>query len=171
MLFRSEVYLDALEGVDRSPGATRDPVFVSTNSLTKSYGLAGVRVGWMIADPDTTERALRVRDVVDGVGSIPSETIGAVAFEHLDRLLERARGVLGPGSARFRAFMETRPELEWVEPIGGSVAFPRLRGTADTEPFVDFAAERFGVGLTPGRLFGEPAHFRVSVAEIGRAHV
>lgn len=159
-----EVYLDALEGVDRSPVATRDPVFVSTNSLTKSYGLAGVRVGWMIADPDTTERALRVRDVVDGVGSIPAETIGAVAFEHLDRLLERARGVLGPGSARFREFMETRPELEWVEPIGGSVAFPRLRGVADAEPFVDFAAERFGVGLTPGRLFGEPAHFRVSVA-------
>ena len=164
-----EVYLDALEGVDRSPVATRDPVFVSTNSLTKSYGLAGVRVGWMIADPETTERALRVRDVFDGVGSLPSETIGAVAFQHLDRLLERARGVLGPGAARFKAFMETRDELEWIEPIGGSVGFPRLRGVEDAEPFVDFAAERFDVGVTPGRFFGAPAHFRVSVA--GRADV
>ena len=159
-----EVYLDALEGIDSSPVATRDPVFVSTNSLTKSYGLAGVRVGWMIADPATTERALRVRDVVDGVGSIPSESIGTAAFEHIDRLLERARSLLRPGSARVRAFMETRSDLEWVEPIGGSVAFPRLRSAEDAEPFVDFAAERFGVGLTPGRLFGEPAHFRVSVA-------
>lgn len=159
-----EVYLDALEGVDRSPAATRDPVFVSTNSLTKSYGLAGVRIGWMIADPETTERALRVRDIVDGVGSIPSETIGAAAFRCLDRLLDRARGILGPGAERVRTFVEARTDLEWVEPIGGSVAFPRLRGIDDAEPFVDFAADRFAVGVTPGRLFGEPAHFRISVA-------
>ncbi len=159
-----EVYLDALEGVDRSPVATRDPVFVSTNSLTKSYGLAGARIGWMIANPETTLRALRVRDVFDGVGSIPSETIGAMAFQHLDRLLERARRVLGPGMSLFKAFVENRPELDWVEPIGGSVGFPRLRGVEDAGPFVEFAAANFGVGVTPGALFGEPAHFRVSVA-------
>jgi len=159
-----EVYLDALEGVERSPAATRDPVFVSTNSLTKSYGLAGVRVGWMIADPETTERALRVRDIVDAVGSIPSETIGVLAFEQLDALLERARGVLRPGAALFRDFVESRAELEWVEPLGGSVGFPRMKGTDDTQPFVDLAEKRFDVGVTPGHFFGEPAHFRVAVA-------
>ena len=46
-----EVYLDALEGVDNSPAATRDDVFISTNSLTKSYGLAGIRVGWVACGP------------------------------------------------------------------------------------------------------------------------
>jgi len=159
-----EVYLDALQGVDNAPIATHDEIFVSTNSLTKSYGLAGVRVGWLIAAPDIVRRALRVRDILDGVGSIPSETIGAAAFQHLDRLLERARGVLGPGAECFRSFMETRSELEWIEPIGGSVAFPRLLGVGDAEPFVNFAAKHFDVGLTPGALFGEPKHFRVSVA-------
>lgn len=164
-----EVYLDALESVDRAPAATRDPVFVSTNSLTKSYGLAGIRVGWMIADRETTERALRVRDVVDAVGSIPSEALGVVAFRHLDALLERARGVLDPGAAMFRTFMASRSELEWVEPIGGSVGFPRMAGVEDAEPFVNFAASEFDVGVTPGRFFGEPAHFRVAVA--GERHV
>jgi aspartate/methionine/tyrosine aminotransferase len=159
-----EVYLDALEGVERSPAATRDAVFISTNSLTKSYGLAGIRVGWMIADPETTERALRVRDVVDGVGSIPSETLGALAFQHLDMLLERARNVLQPGSALFRAFMASRDDLDWVEPIGGSVGFPRLLVGDDAGAFVDLAADRFDVGVTPGHFFGEPAHFRVAVA-------
>ena len=159
-----EVYLDALEGVDRSPAATRDDVFISTNSLTKSYGLAGLRVGWMLADPDTTERALRVRDVVDAVGSIPSETLGVLAFERLDALLARARAILGSGAAVFRDFVASRPELEWAEPLGGAVGFPRLLGVDDGEPFVDMAAREFDVGVTPGRLFGEPAHFRVAVA-------
>jgi len=159
-----EVYLDALEGVDRAPAATRDDVFISTNSLTKSYGLSGLRVGWILADPESAERALRVRDVVDAVGSIPSDVLGTLAFEQLDLLLERARLVLGPGFALFSDFVGSRPELEWVEPLGGSVGFPRLRHTDDALPFVEFAAKEFEVGVTPGRFFGEPAHFRVAVA-------
>jgi hypothetical protein len=159
-----EVYLDALEGVEQSPAATRDDVFISTNSLTKSYGLAGVRVGWILADPDTTERALRIRDVVDAVGSIPSETIGVLAFQRLDVLLDRARGILGPGAALFRTFVEGRDELEWIPPLGGSVGFPRLKGAKDATPFVDMAVSDFDVGVTPGSFFGAREHFRVAVA-------
>ncbi|MBT3326504.1 MAG: aminotransferase class I/II-fold pyridoxal phosphate-dependent enzyme [Gemmatimonadales bacterium] len=159
-----EVYLDALEGVDNSPAATRDDVFISTNSLTKSYGLAGIRVGWVLADPETVERINRVRDVIDAVGSIPSETLGVLAFEQLDGLLERARGVLHPGQAIMREFMAAHPRLEWVQPIGGSVAFPRIQGVEDVGPFVTRAAADFDVGVTPGSYFGAPAHFRVAVA-------
>lgn len=159
-----EVYLDALEGVDRTPAATRDDVFVSTNSLTKSYGLSGLRIGWILADPETVERALRVRDVVDGVGSFPSDTLGRLAFTRLDDLLERARGILGPGFALFRDFVDSRPELDWVEPPGGAVGFPRLSGVDTSDDFVEHALEDHGVGVTPGRFFGEAAHFRVAVA-------
>lgn len=160
-----EVYLDALgEGVDRSPAATRDPVFVSTNSLTKSYGLAGLRLGWILADPETVERALRARDVVDAVGSIPSEALGTVAFERLDALLDRARSILAHGSSTFAHFVESRSELEWVEPLGGAVGFPRLSGADSADAFVELAARDHDVGVTPGSLFGEPAHFRVAVA-------
>ena len=159
-----EVYLDALEGVDRTPAATRDDVFVSTNSLTKSYGLAGIRVGWMLAEPEVAERARRVRDIVDAVGSIPSETVGVVAFARLDELLERARRVLEPGSALFRDFVAAHDQIDWIEPLGGSVGFPRLLGYEDAEPFIDFAQHEHDVGVTPGRYFGEPAHFRVAVA-------
>jgi len=150
--------------VDRRPAANRDDVFISTNSLTKSYGLAGLRVGWMIAEPSIVERALRVRDVLDGVGSIPAEILGVLAFQQLDSLLERARGVLGPGQVVMQDFMASRPDLEWIRPIGGAVAFPRLRGVADAEPFVEMAADQFDVGVTPGRFFGAPEHFRVAVA-------
>lgn len=158
-----EVYLDALTGVDRTPAATRSDVFVSTNSLTKSYGLSGLRTGWMIADPGTVERALRVRDVVDAVGSIPSELLGVLAFQQLDALLARARSVLEPGQAIVSDFIASRAELEWVQPIGGAIAFPRLVGVDDAEPFVEMAATEFSVGVTPGHFFGAPQHFRIAV--------
>ena len=63
-----------------------------------------------------------------------------------------------------REFVESRPELEWVEPQGGAVAFPRLVGAGDADAFVERALADFDVGVTPGRFFGEPAHFRVAVA-------
>ncbi|NNF28420.1 MAG: aminotransferase class I/II-fold pyridoxal phosphate-dependent enzyme [Gemmatimonadetes bacterium] len=159
-----EVYLDASFGVDSTPAARLGPEFISTSSLTKSYGLAGVRVGWLLADPDTIERCLRVRDVVDAVGSIPSETIGAFAFQHLDRLLDRARTILQANHRLMGAFVEGRKELDWLVPAGGGVAFPRLLGVDDVSDFVEWARRHHDVGVTPGSLFDTPAHFRVALA-------
>lgn len=159
-----EVYLDAVPGVDATPAARLGDVFISTNSLTKSYGLSGLRIGWILADPETVERIWRVRDVVDGIGSVPSDVLGTLAFDHLDALLDRARGILGPGFALMRDFVEARRELDWVAPPGGSVGFPRLRDTDDADPFVEAAARDFDVSVIPGRLFGEPAHFRIAVS-------
>lgn len=159
-----EVYLETITGKDTTPAATRSEAFISVSSLTKAFGLAGLRVGWVLADPDTVQRVRRVRDIVDGVGSVPSEKLGTVAFEHIDQLLARARHILEPHSVLLRRFVETRPELDWAAPAeGASIGFPRLVGLDDCEPFVDFALERFGVGVVAGRHFGAPAHFRVAV--------
>ena len=158
-----EVYLDALTGLDTTPAATFSDTFVSVNSLTKSYGLPGLRLGWVLADPATTERARRVRDVVEGTGPIPVERMGVVAVGQMDRLLARARAILEPNFAALAAFVEGRRELAWVRPAGGTVAFPRLAGGADTDVFVRVALEEFGVGVVPGSLFGYSQSFRVSV--------
>lgn len=120
-------------------------------------------MGWLLADAGTVERALRVRDVVDAVGPMPSDTLGAAAFQGLDALLERARSILRPGARLLSDFVGSRPELEWVPPDGGSVGFPRLIGVADSQPFTERAARDFDVGVTPGGLFGEPGHVRVAV--------
>jgi aspartate/methionine/tyrosine aminotransferase len=159
-----EVYLEAVQGADTTPAATRGDVFVTVNSLTKSFGLAGLRLGWVIADPGTVEAVRRVRDVVDGTGAAPSERLGLLAFEHIDGLLERARAILEPHWALLERFVESRPELEWVPPtVGSCVAFPRLAGVGDAGPFVDMARDEFGVGLVPGRFFGAAAHFRIAI--------
>lgn len=164
-----EVYLETVTKRDTTPAATRSDTFVSVSSLTKAFGLAGLRVGWVLADPATIERVRRVRDVVDAVGPVPSERLGVVAFANIDLLLARARHILEPHGQMLRRFVETRSELDWVAPAGGSIAFPRLVDSDDAEPFVEFARTRFDVGVVPGRYFGAPAHFRIAIG--GRRRV
>jgi aspartate/methionine/tyrosine aminotransferase len=165
-----EVYLEILTGVDTGPAAHLGDVFVSVNSLTKTFGLAGLRVGWMLARPEVAERARRARDVVDGVGSVPSEALGALAFERIEELLRRARRIVMANSELMRGFvMEHASAVEWAVPPGASIALLRLLGADDAGPFVEMARREFGVGVTPGRYFGCPGHFRVAIS--GRRHV
>jgi len=162
-----EVYLESVHGMDLAPAATLSPVFISTSSLTKAYGLSGLRAGWSISSPEIAEAVKRVRDVVDGNGAFPAELLAHLAFQTLPALRERARGILEPNMERLRGFMEGRGELDWVPPAGGSVAFPRLRGTDDTWEFARRLREEQDTGVVPGRFFEAPAHFRIALGGAG----
>ena len=157
-----EVYLDAACLPGETSAASRSEEFISTNSLTKAYGLAGLRCGWVIAAPDVAHRVRRTRDVVDGAGAFPAERIAATAFAHLDRLKMRARGILAANGAAVRAFLRGRPEIEWIDPPAGSIVFPRLRGAEDAEPFVRRLLGEYQTAIVPGRFFEAPAHFRIA---------
>jgi aspartate/methionine/tyrosine aminotransferase len=157
-----EVYLDTVRDADARPAVSRSPVFISTGSLTKSYGLSGLRCGWVLGATDVAERVRRARDVVDGTGPFPTERIATLAFAELDRLLARARAILEPNRAMIRDFLENRPELDAADPVGGTVAFPRLRGADDADPFVTRLFDRYETGVVPGRFFDAPAHFRIA---------
>ena len=155
-----EVYLDST-GASIRPAATLGPVFISTSSLTKSYGLAGLRCGWILSSRDVAHRLRRARDVVDGTGSIVAERLSVLAFDHLDALAARARGLLDTNRDIFLRFLESREELEFIEPAGGTVAFPRIRGVADASDFADRLLAERETAIVPGRFFQAPAHFRV----------
>ena len=99
-----EVYLDSVPGGPHRAAATRGPVFITTSSLTKSYGLPGLRCGWVLAAPGVAERVRRARDVVDGSGVFPAERLSVVAFQHLEALGARARSILDPNRAVFERF-------------------------------------------------------------------
>lgn len=156
-----EVYLDST-GASTRPAATLGPAFISTSSLTKSYGLAGLRCGWILSSRELGHRLRRARDVVDGSGSIVAERLSVLAFDHLDALAARARGLLDTNRDIFLRFLESREDLEFVEPPpGGTVAFPRIGGIADSSDFADRLLAERETAIVPGRFFEAPAHFRV----------
>ena len=163
-----EVYLDIARdagGADAQPAATLDGPFLSTSSLTKSFGLAGLRCGWIVTTSDAVaERLRRTRDVVDNAGSAPADRLGALAFTQLDALRRRARAIVEPNLARVRAFLASHPGLEIFDVPRATVVFPRLAGVDDAGPFIERVLATHGVAVTPGRFFDAPAHFRISLA-------
>jgi aspartate/methionine/tyrosine aminotransferase len=155
-----EVYLDAA-GVSVRPAALLGETFISTSSLTKSYGLASLRCGWTLSSPAVAERIRRARDVIDGTGSIAAERLSELAFGQLPRLAARAAALIATNSRMAHDFLEARAELEVVLPKASTVLFPRLRGCADTSGFAERLLTERGTAIVPGRFFDAPGHFRI----------
>ena len=162
-----EVYVDASaiaqrSGVSRGmTSAIRGNVFVSTNSLTKSYGLSGLRCGWIISSPDVAERIRRTRDMVDGSGPIVTERLATLAFAHIAQLQARTAALLNTNGPLVRAFLTSRrTDLDWI-PSGGTVVFPRVRGVEDSSAFAEHLLDRYETAVVPGRFFQAPQHVRI----------
>jgi aspartate/methionine/tyrosine aminotransferase len=164
-----EVYLDAAssargaQGPDHSAARFEGPVIV-TASLTKSYGLAGLKSGWAIAPPAIAERLRRTRDLVDNASSAPSDRLAALAWTMLPQLAARAGKILGGNLERAREFFRAHPQFELAERPWCSVTFPRIAGVSDAEAWVQRVLTQHGVAVAPGRFFEAPAHFRISLA-------
>jgi len=156
-----EVYLDTLSPRP-APAANRSDHFISTSSLTKSYGLAGLRAGWVLAAPEVAAAVRRVRGTVEAIGAFPGEVMAHVAFRNIEALAARAQSILGPGLEKLVAFVDSRDQLEWVQPAGGTVGFPRLRDHDDADGFIKNLLEEFDTAVVPGRFFDAPAHLRVA---------
>ncbi|MEI6245286.1 MAG: pyridoxal phosphate-dependent aminotransferase [Acidobacteriota bacterium] len=164
-----EAYLDISRLLQADPdrlprAASVSTRLISTSSLTKSFGLNGLRCGWAIVPPGVAERLRRVRDVIDGVGSAPVDRLATLAFGHLPALGARALSHITQNLAHVRAFLAAHPQLEPLVPLEATILFPRLTGTDDAGPLIERAAREYGVTVAPGRFFDSPAHLRISVA-------
>lgn len=156
-----EVYRDVAVPDRPASAATLSEACVSTSSLTKAYGLASLRCGWAVASPELARRIRRARDVVDVWSPIPSDRLAVLAFRNLLVLAARARGLVDANLAQVTAWLAANPRLECVAPRA-TLAFPRLRGVADSGPFVEALLRKTGTAVAPGHFFGAPAHFRIA---------
>jgi aspartate/methionine/tyrosine aminotransferase len=159
-----EVYLESLAVLGRPSGSAAHlgPEFVVTSSLTKAYGLSGLRCGWAVADPDLARRMWRLNDLFGVIPAHPAERLSVVALDHLDRVASRARTILETNTEGVNAFLAARPDLECAPVEGGMIVFPRLRG-GDVEGLCRRLRERHETTVVPGRFFGAPEHFRLSL--------
>jgi aspartate/methionine/tyrosine aminotransferase len=159
-----EVYADAQhdEAPMPKPAATLGDVFVTTNSLTKAYGLAGLRCGWIIASPPVSARVRAIRDVIDGSGPYVAERLALTAFERIDRLKSRARNILAENLSIVRAMAQSHPRLEWLEPAAGTTAFPKIKGIDDSRDFVERLVRDHDAIVVPGHFFQAPQHIRIA---------
>jgi aspartate/methionine/tyrosine aminotransferase len=158
-----EVYLDALwEPAPRTCLHLGD-AFVSTNSLTKVYGLNGLRCGWILAEPALAERMWRLTELFNNIGVHAVERLSLIAFQNLDALARRSRTLLDANATALNLFYAARPDRVDVQPHAhGTVSFPRLRG-GDADAICDLLIDRYDTAVVPGRFFGAPDHVRIGL--------
>ncbi|MEO5821315.1 MAG: pyridoxal phosphate-dependent aminotransferase [Vicinamibacteraceae bacterium] len=156
-----EVYLDTLGGASLAPAAVVSERFISTSSLTKAYGLVGVRCGWALAAPGVAARMRAARAVV-APAAARSSGLALRAFADLALLADRARRIIVSNRSHLERRLAGRDDLAWMAPGGGTVAFPRLLRVTDVDAFVDRLLVEHHTAVIPGRFFGHPQHVRVA---------
>jgi capreomycidine synthase len=142
------------------PGAWYDRT-ITLGTLSKGYGLPGLRVGWCIASPDILERLVNLRDYVTLHLSPLIELIAERAIRKAHVLLgvrmEQARANLSV----LAAWVEShRNYVNWARPQGGVCAFLRMPGE-EVETFCHRMAREYRVLLVPGTRFGSPGFVRL----------
>ena len=157
-----EVYLEMLFDSTPPSSFSLGETFVVTNSLTKTYGLSGLRCGWILAAPELTRRIWRLNDLFAATAAHPAERMSVMAFDHLTQFRERARALLTANRALLDAFLDARADLECVRPPAGSVVFPRL-SRGEPEKFFTLLREKYETSVVPGAFFESPQHFRLGI--------
>src|SRR5262249_8638436 len=157
-----EVYLDAVWDGRPSTAARLGPEFVVTSSLSKVYGLSGLRCGWILAEPSLARRIWRLTELFDNHSPLVAQQLSVIALGELPRLAERARALVETNRALANRFFDGRSDLEGVRPGFGTVVFLRWkRGHADR--LCALLRERYQTSVVPGSFFGLPDHFRIGL--------
>jgi len=165
-LVNDEVYrFMELDESDRLPAAAdATPLGISIGALSKPFGLAGLRIGWIATrDRSVLEAAARLKDYTTICASSPSEFLAIAALEVKDRVLERNRSIVSDNLEHLDDFVYRHPDrVRWTRPRSGPIGFMELEDSAPIETFAEDLARREGVLILPGTVFGYPGnHFRV----------
>ena len=164
-----EVYLDAVYHNTPRTCHHLGPEFIVTSSLTKVYGLSGLRCGWILAEPELARAMWRLNDLFASIPAHPAELLSVMAFEHLDQIRERACKVVEADRTLLGAFLERQKGVTAPRTEFGTTAVIRLRlhhdqvEQGEVEQFLSRLRTEFETSAVPGRFFGLPSHFRIGM--------
>ena len=158
-----EVYLESLHHPPQPTCFHLGNQFVVTSSLTKAYGLSGLRCGWILAEPELAQRMWRLDDLMAASAVHIAELLSLFAIEQLDKIAVRAGKIIDANRSALTAALESHPAIDLVIPPVGTTAFPRLRN-GDVHAFCKFLRENYETSVVPGSFFERPQHFRVGIA-------
>jgi aspartate/methionine/tyrosine aminotransferase len=140
-----------------------DGNIVVTSSLTKAYGLSGLRCGWCLAPAPLAERMRRLNDLFGVLPPHPAECMAVAAFDRLAYFRKRAMAMIDSNRAAYGEILGRHPGLRDAACPQGTTMFPCL-AEGDGDGFYRDLMDRFETSVVPGRFFGCPAHVRIGLA-------
>jgi aspartate/methionine/tyrosine aminotransferase len=164
IVFSDEVYRE----LEHDPGTRLPPACeayenaVSLGSMSKSYGLPGLRLGWLASqNPEILRRCLEFRYYTTICNSAPSEFLTALALRHREVLVQRNRELVLHNLQLLDTFLLRRSNrFEWVRPNASPIGFVHLKPEQDVLTFCEKTIRDSGVLLLPGTVYDQPRHIR-----------
>ncbi len=160
--------------------ANHSPRWVATASLTKSYGLGGLRIGWIAGSAAALERCGEAHTALSALPALPSVALALELVPHLDALRARTLALLARNHPVLGQTAPRLAPLVLAGPPSGNTAWAAFAGEGLGDALSAFALERFDLAIAPGRFFGdsrgvrialggEPVRFAESLATLERA--
>ena len=158
----NEVYMETL--FEESPRTSfhLGNEFVVTSSLTKAFGLSGLRCGWIFAEPELARRMWLLNDLFASTAVHAGERLSVVALQQITEIAERAKQLLDRNRRILNDFLDTREDLEVIRPQFGTMMFPRVRH-GSSEALCQLLRDKYETTVVPGRFFEMPGHFRIGI--------
>lgn len=157
-----EVYLEALYDQRPRPAIHLGEHFLVTSSLTKAYGLSGLRCGWVLANPELTQRMWNINDLYGVHAAFPADLLSVIALDNLHHVAARAQKLLEANRPTLDAFLKSRDDIEYFQPKFGTVAFPRLKN-GSVDKLDRLLRGKYETSIVPGSYFDMPQNFRVGI--------
>jgi aspartate/methionine/tyrosine aminotransferase len=158
-----EVYREMLFEAAPQTAFLLDPErFLITSSLTKAYGLSGLRCGWILAPKELATRMWHIHDIHSGTYSYPAELLSRIAFAKLPAISARMKCTLEQNRSLLREFLASRNDLDYFWPEYGTIVFPRLK-SGSVDALCDLLRNDFATTVVPGRYFECRDRFRIGV--------
>jgi aspartate/methionine/tyrosine aminotransferase len=157
-----EVYLEAMFENSPRSAVLLGPEFVATSSLTKGYGLSGLRCGWILAEPELAKRIRRLDDIFAASAPNVMERLSVTAVAQLPKIAARAKALLETNRRTLNDFFRARDDVDVVPTKFGTTSFPRLRN-GDADQLCALLIEKYETAVVPGRFFEAPQHIRIGM--------
>ena len=161
-LLVDETYREMTFGEPLPVAASLSKKAISVSSLSKTYGIPGIRTGWIVCrDRELMETLLSAKEQIGICGSVVDEEIAYRALLGREEWLKSNNLHISEAFSITRDWMKNQTEFEWVEPSGGVVCFPRISSelNMDMDDFYRILNEKYGTYVGPGHWFEMPRRF------------
>ena len=164
-LIVDEVYLEFFFSQNQETAFHLADNIITSSSLTKAFGLGGLRAGWSFAPVKAVEKARSLYNLIVGSGPGITEYVASriVSDENLYRkFADNVERLIEMNLPLVEDFVESRPELSWVKPDGGITCFPLMESSEKAELLHRTLYDDYETLIMPGRFFSAPMGFRLS---------
>jgi aspartate/methionine/tyrosine aminotransferase len=148
-----------------APMIEHGPRGLSVGTLSKPYGVPGLRIGWMAAPPQIVQRCWGLRDYITLSPGKLNDALAQLALRHHDRIMLRNRDIITANLAAATHWIDARDYLSWTPPRGGLLALLKYDLPIPSLELADKLALEHSVMLAPGSAFGYEHHLRLGIGQ------